>query len=290
METANKPKQSKVKIKKKRWVRIVAPKNFGDMVLGETYVTESRSVIGRCISVNLMAITRDPKKQNMTLKFRANALSGDDVLTELIGYELSSSTIKRLVKRGKDRLDDSILVKTQDGKSVVIKPFMVTVSKTKSTIRANLRNSNTKLIAQEAARIPFDKLILDITTFKFQKGIKDMLKKIYPLKSYEIRFAEIANAREGAERKVIIAEPVPVSKEAPEEEPKEPVEEVKTQSEEPKTESTQLKEKKAKLKKKEEEKKEAAAATAKSEEDLETEVEEEIQEAKSNASQDSEEF
>ncbi len=43
----DKKQVSRVKIKKKAWVRIVAPASFGQQEIGETYVESTESMIGR---------------------------------------------------------------------------------------------------------------------------------------------------------------------------------------------------------------------------------------------------
>lgn len=192
----NKPKVAKTKIRKKIWVRILAPRSFNQMLLGETYVYEPRAVLGRAITVNLMTLTKDPKKQSINLKFVATELSNDDVLTEVIGYEVSQSTIKRLVRRGKNRIDDSFVVATSDKKNVAIKPFMISITKTKSSIQTSLRHAAKRIIIDEVGKLTFENLIFDVISFKLQKVVKDALKTVYPVKTFEIR--EVSLEREGA--------------------------------------------------------------------------------------------
>ena len=42
-----------LKTKKKFWFKIVAPKIFGERIIGESYVTESSLIKGKYVSVNL---------------------------------------------------------------------------------------------------------------------------------------------------------------------------------------------------------------------------------------------
>ncbi|MBD3309987.1 hypothetical protein GF351_02095 [Candidatus Woesearchaeota archaeon] len=186
-----KTKTVKTKVKKKRWIKIVAPKSFNQELLGETYVLEPKQVLGRHISVNLMSLTRDPKKQNTDLTFYANQLSGEEVMTEIAGYRLSPSTIKRMVRRGKDRIDHSFVAVTSDKKRIRIKPLMITLSCTHRPARAALKKGLEKAMKSAVSKNTFEKLIHDIITFRFQRTMKDAVKKIYPLRTVEIRSASI---------------------------------------------------------------------------------------------------
>src|SRR3989344_1941834 len=52
---------------KKRWIPMVASKEFDHVVLGETYVDDPEKAVGKVVRVNLMSLTNDPKKQSKTV-------------------------------------------------------------------------------------------------------------------------------------------------------------------------------------------------------------------------------
>ena len=56
-------------IKKKIWVQLVAPQSFNSQLIGEIPTTETKKLIGRVVTVNLMSLTGDMKKQNTNIKF-----------------------------------------------------------------------------------------------------------------------------------------------------------------------------------------------------------------------------
>src|SRR3989339_814793 len=57
------------KVKRKKWINVIAPKLFNNEIMGEIPVTEPKSLVGRCISVSLMGLIGDMKKQGTNVKF-----------------------------------------------------------------------------------------------------------------------------------------------------------------------------------------------------------------------------
>ena len=63
-----------IKVKKKKWFEIVAPKLFDERVIGETTALEPDKLIGKPVLINLMALTNDPRKQNVSIKFNIESV------------------------------------------------------------------------------------------------------------------------------------------------------------------------------------------------------------------------
>ena len=70
MAKKNTKKVSKIKIKKKTWYKIQAPTLFASRHIGETYLANAQSAIGRVMTVNLKDLTDSFRDQSMyvTLK------------------------------------------------------------------------------------------------------------------------------------------------------------------------------------------------------------------------------
>jgi small subunit ribosomal protein S3Ae len=183
-------RKSATKIVKKEWLSIKASKFFNNEMLGECYVTGPDDLIGRSISVNLANITGDIRQQSITLKFIINSVDEGAGIADVKGYEMAPASIKRVVRRGSNRLDESIVCKTSDDKSVKIKPMIVTRTLTKSAVHRALRKALIASVASQVKKHTFESLINEILTSKIQIGVKSDLKKIYPLKSVEIRVLE----------------------------------------------------------------------------------------------------
>ena len=179
------------KLKKKKWYPIAAPKLFQDELLGEILVDEPNLILNRVVTTNLMNLTNDMKHQNINIRFRVNKIEDNVAYTELISYEMLPSSIKRLVRRDINKLDESFVCETKDNVLVRIKPFLLTKVATKGSKLKLLRKTLINLISKEIKRLSFDEVIEDVITRKLQNDVKAYLKKIFPLKVCEIRYFEI---------------------------------------------------------------------------------------------------
>lgn len=177
----------KGKILKKIWHPIIATKSFESTYLGESYVAEPSMMLDRSLSVNLATLTGDIRQQGISLQFRISEIEDGKGIAKVIGYEASPAQLRRLVRRGVERLDDSIVCETSEGQLVRVKPFAVTrtsTSKSKlSLVRKILRAELSKEVKSQA----FDDLIKLVVSNKLQTSLKTAVKKIFPLKALEIR-------------------------------------------------------------------------------------------------------
>src|SRR3989338_1130721 len=138
---------------KKQWVRLIAPKLFNEQVLGETPVSEPKEVRGRKLQINLMVFTNDPKTQNVNVAFIAKEAKQGVAETEIVSYSMVPSVIKRIVRRGGRRIDDSFSCLTADKISIRIKPLAITRHIVKGSVSAALGKQLKKSITEEAAKL-----------------------------------------------------------------------------------------------------------------------------------------
>ena len=182
-----------LKIKKKKWIEIVAPSLFNNEFLGESYVVETKKLVGRTIDVSLMQLTRDPKKQSTNIKFRINNIDNNKAATEIIAYEIGPSSIKRLVRRKRDKLEDSFLCLTRDNKTIRVKPLLITLSNTSHLVQSRLRNATKDFLVKKFKKMTFEEILKDLLTNSLHKETRDYVKKLYPLRIIEIRYIGIEN-------------------------------------------------------------------------------------------------
>lgn len=173
--------------KKKRWFNILASPEFRNVVIGETPSFAPESLVGRSIRVNLMTLTRDPKKQNFSLSFKVREVKGSDAHTELAKYEMGTVHIKRVVKRGKDKVDDSFVVTTNDNIKMRVKPLLITKSKVQHSVLTSLRKVSKEFIENDARGKSCSDFWVGVLSSDLQRSMRGALKKIYPLALVEIR-------------------------------------------------------------------------------------------------------
>jgi|SRR3989344_2432838 len=175
---------------KKKWYEILATKHFSNIPLGETVANEDKNLIGRIIGVNLGSLTKDPKLQNINIKFRVNEVKEGKAYTEFNGYELASNYLKRIIRGGRSRVDDSFLTATKDDVKIKIKPMILTKYKTQRGVLTEIKKLIRKEFLEYIKKDTYDKLISDLISKTFHREIRSKLNKIYPISLFEIRVME----------------------------------------------------------------------------------------------------
>jgi ribosomal protein S3AE len=179
------------KQKKKKWCPIVAPELFQNRVIGETLLDDASMLMNRTITVNMMQLFGDMKRQNVSIMFKVTDVKEGKGLCIPVKYVVAQSSLRRLAKREKDKLSDSFVVKTADGKLVRIKPVMITNNQTKGSVQTALLR-NCRVACKELINtLQFENIFVDLISGRLQKDIKEKLHKVYPLRIFDIRTFEL---------------------------------------------------------------------------------------------------
>ena len=190
-----------VKLKKKQWYPIVAPKQFGEEILGETLVSNPQLMLGKTLSHNLMNLTNDPKRQNINIYFRVVSVENGKGLTSIVGYEITPSSVKRFVRRNSEKMNLSFECETADNILIRIKPLIITRADVKGSVAAKMRNTIVQNLAKTVKKTNYAELLNDIITHKLQSELRAALTKMYPLKVCEIRYLGIEDREKPKEEK-----------------------------------------------------------------------------------------
>lgn len=178
---------AKTKVAKKLWYPIVAPKIFRNIALGETIVYNPEKIMGKRLSQNLMTLTNDVKRQNIKIKFEVVKVEDNKAYTEIIGYDMVQSSIKRLVRRNIHKIDMSFTCATSDKKTIRIKPILITRSNASNSVATKIRKNAQEFLVNHISKISYDNFTNDIISHKLQSSLKVVLNKIHPLRICEIR-------------------------------------------------------------------------------------------------------
>ena len=195
-----------VKTKKKQWYQIVAPKQFENVVIGETIVADPQLMLGKTLSHNLMNLSNDMKKQNVNIHFEVVQVEGDKGITNIIGYEIIPSSVKRFVRRNSEKMDLSFTCDTADNVFVRVKPLVITKADIKGSTAARLRNSIVQFVIKEVKKSNYSDIINNLISHKLQGEMRATFNKIYPLKVCEIRFFGLEKKEQRHEAAVEVKE------------------------------------------------------------------------------------
>jgi len=194
-KNAAKAAQDLKRQKKKKWFPIIAPEAFQSRVIGEVLLEDASVLMNRNVTVNMMQLMGDMKKQNVNVMFKVNDVKDGKAYTQAVKFEISPFSLKRLAKREKDKLSDSFVVKTADGKLVRIKTVMITNAMTNGAVLATLVKTCRAVCKEIVNKIKFEQLIIDLVVYKFQKEVRDSLHKVYPLRNFDIKVLELENKK-----------------------------------------------------------------------------------------------
>ena len=187
------------KIKKKQWYPIIAPKQFENVVIGETLVYEPQQMLGKTLSHSLMNLTNDMKRQNVSIRFKVVEIEGSKAKTSIIGYEIMPSSVKRFVRRASEKIDLSFTCETADNVFLRVKPLVITKSDIKGSTAAKLRHNVVAFLVKTIKKMTYEEVLNDLILHKMQSMMRENLNKIYPLKVCEIRYAGIEERKKPRE-------------------------------------------------------------------------------------------
>ena len=184
-------KVEKIKRKKKVWFQLKAPKILSSQVIGETPSYTPESLIGKRVQVNLSTITNDMKKQNTSINLDIYSVHEHQADCFISGTNMANAYVKRLARRGREKIDDSFVVTTKDAKKIRVKPLIITNGKTSNSIQTKIRLAAREYIAELAKNSNAEQVFDKIINIRLQKELKENLSKIYPLKFSHIKEAKL---------------------------------------------------------------------------------------------------
>lgn len=189
--------QSSGKKKKAVWVSIHAPSTLKNSFVGETILKEPSDCVGRKLTLNMSTVMSDMKKQNLEVTLQIKSVVDKKAATRITGLALTKSYVKRLVRRGKSKVEHSFVSKTADGKSIRLKPVLVTNNKVPSSVATRLRNEIKASIVSFIESTNSVDVFDAIVNMKVQKDLKSEFSKIYPIKYIDFRVAHLLPASTG---------------------------------------------------------------------------------------------
>ena len=179
------------KMKGKEWYQIVAPKMFKNKVICETPVTNPDEALKRTVVINYTQIDGPPSKYYIKIKLKAEKIEDKKIKMKYVGHECQRDYIAQMVRKRTMRIDNRIVTETKDKKKLVIKTIAITIKRSKTSIKSQIRKKVQELIEKKVPETKFEDLIKSILSDKFQKEIRKEVNKIYPLSRFEVWKLEV---------------------------------------------------------------------------------------------------
>lgn len=180
-----------LKKRKKIWVHILAPEGFSSRDVGESYVYLPEQLINKTVEVNLSNLIGDPKKQNTYVALRVKEIKEGKGITEFFAYYLSPSYLKRLMRMTQGRAEQSLVLKTKDGKSIRIKALALSKIEPQNSVLTAVRTKMKEILIANVQSNNFNDIMSGVISYEFQKVMSKELKAIYPLSYVLIRYVKL---------------------------------------------------------------------------------------------------
>jgi small subunit ribosomal protein S3Ae len=192
---ADKPKSSSRKVKdkwkEKSWFKIYAPEMFNSIELGETPAMSPDELRNRITEATVQDLTGDFSKMHIKLRFKADAIKGNEIHTLFIGHNLTNDYVRRLTRRKRTKTEHVIDAMTRDGFAIRLKPMVVTERRIQSSQETSIRNITTSLVKGKVAEMTLSEVVKSIVSGDMAKEIANSTKIIIPMKKVEIGKSEI---------------------------------------------------------------------------------------------------
>ncbi len=180
--------------KRKDWYQVLSPALFKEAPVGEIISADPKQLVGRTIETTASELTGDLRKSHMNVTFRIISVDGKKARTTVEGFDLAKSYVRSLVRRRASKIDANVKVDLKDGASVRIKPIVVSFRKCDTSQKHVIRKLLLDKIGESARPLDFDNVLLDTISEKLIKSARDEIKKVYQVKSVEVRMIELVRA------------------------------------------------------------------------------------------------
>ncbi len=178
-------KQSRIKVKKKTWFKILGPSIFGKREVGQTYLTSAELAVGKIMKVNMKDLTGSMRDQNVHITLKIDSLKGQILQTKAVGYELVSSYVKRAVRKRYSRIDNVFRFNDKNGNEVILKSMVVALNRNKRSTGVALQNKLKELLQEEISKFSFEDSVSKLATKRIQ-----YVKNVYMNKTQRVKSAK----------------------------------------------------------------------------------------------------
>lgn len=169
----------------------MAPKVFGGKQVGQAVASKMQELEGRMLEVPLSDLTGNFKHFTTKVNLKIAGKVEGGLSTEYVGQELMRDQVSRNVRRWSSRIDGIQDIVLKDGKEMRVKSLIITARRVNTAIKKELRAEAFKELQDYLSQKTLDEVVEDVTNNKIQGILEGNLKKIYPVKSVNIRKIEV---------------------------------------------------------------------------------------------------
>jgi len=213
----------KDKWKAKEWYKVLAPRMFNEVEIGETPSEEVANLIGRTAEVTVHDLTGDFSKMHIKFRFKITGTDGHSAKTVFIGHDLTSDYVRRLTRRKKTKTDHVVDVATKDGFTIRIKPMSIADKRIQTAQEEAIRQIMGETLMRMGTEMSLSEIVKAIVSGDMAKELARSCRCVIPIKRIEIRKSEVLAMGEGDPESIIETKSDEEEEEAVEEEEEESV-------------------------------------------------------------------
>lgn len=177
--------------KQKEWFKIIAPKYFGEKEIGKTLTAESKSLIGKRLTLSAIELTDNFNKYYLKLTFKVSQVNGQMAFTDFDSSECLRDYISRMVLRRVRRIDTVQDLITKDGKKVRVKGLVIIGRRIKSTIQTKVSNKVKDILKSNVENDTLEGFVNKMISDEIKNEILEEVRSTYPLRNFEIRKLQV---------------------------------------------------------------------------------------------------
>lgn len=174
------------KWKKKSWYSIFTPEEFDKTEIGTTVSEKPELVMGRMILVNAAQVSRQPKFSHISLHFKVDSVQGQKAFTKLVGFEVSDSYLRRIVRRRTTKIEAVTDIVTKDGQKARVKIVTVSAIRLTQTQAKSIRKILVEELEKASQSREFKLLAQEMIFGSLATVMVKRAKKIAAIKRTEI--------------------------------------------------------------------------------------------------------
>ena len=175
---------------KKKWYTIMSPEFLGGKEIADTLALKEKDVIGRSIVLPLSELTGNFRDFKVKVSLRVKSVKGNEAHTEYVGQELLRDQILRVIRRWSSRIDSVDDITLKDSAKFRIKSLTVSARRINTSTKDEIRHAVSRGIKEYVSARTTDQVVGDINCSKLQKTIVANVRKIYPIRTIEVRMIQ----------------------------------------------------------------------------------------------------
>ncbi|MDO8625495.1 MAG: hypothetical protein Q7R47_05410 [Candidatus Diapherotrites archaeon] len=185
-KTPSQKKRGVDKWKKKVWYSIFTPDEFEKREVATTVAEKPEMLLGRTLWLSVGEIARQPRLSHIALRFRVSEVQGLKAYTQVDGFAMQDSYIRRVVRRRSSKLEVVCDVVTKDNQKAHIKAVTITGQKVTQAQGTAIRKMMLEELERAAKAREFKVLVQELIFGNIATAIVKRAKKVASVKRTEI--------------------------------------------------------------------------------------------------------